>query len=297
MNDTVRRHLLRQSGVISRDQALLGGVSPRQIDRLLGSGEWLRVHPGVYRLHAGVPLPETNLWAASLWLGPRLLLADEAAAWWWDLLPGPPARLTFLGESTRRGHPEVRVVRAFVAAEDRWRHCGIAVTSPAWSVLRAAVVRERRRPGEGIALIDHAKQTRTVRQGDLQRAFERHQGCWGSATIRSLLRRTGDGAHSELERLAVSLLRGAGITGFEPNLVVRLAPGLVVEIDIAFDDRRIAIELDGHAFHSGAQAFRRDLRRVNALMRAGWTVRRFSWDDLVGDPDGFVETVRELLAV
>ena len=115
--------------------------------------------------------------------------------------------------------------------------------------------------------------------------------------MRALLDRTGDGAHSELERLGVSLLKEAGIIGFTPNLKVRLTGGRTAEIDLAFPDRRIAIELDGYAFHSGAAAFRRDLRRANALMRDGWTVRRFSWDDLLNDPDGFVATVAELLAL
>ncbi len=32
-------------------------------------------------------------------------------------------------------------------------------------------------------------------------------------------------------------------------------------------------------------------------MSDGWTVRRFCWDDLLADPDGFIASVRELLAV
>ena len=115
--------------------------------------------------------------------------------------------------------------------------------------------------------------------------------------MRRLLERTGDGAHSELERLAVSLLRQAGITGFRPNLTVRLRDGSRAEIDIAFPERRLAIELDGFAFHSSAQAFRSDVRRGNRLLADGWTVRRFTWDDLLGDPDGFITSVLELLAV
>ena len=31
-------------------------------------------------------------------------------------------------------------------------------------------------------------------------------------------------------------------------------------------------------------------------MADGWTVRRFTWDDLVGDPEGFLTTVLELLS-
>lgn len=296
MNDTVRQHLLRQGGAISREQARLAGLTDRHLDRLVASREWLRVHPGVYRLHAGVPLPETKVWAASLWLGPTVLLGDETAAWWWGVLPAPPRTLTFLGSRRCRGQDWVRVVDTYVAAEDRWRHRGLPVASPAWSVLRAAAVREGRQPGAGVALIDQAKQTRLVKQHDLRRALGRHAGCWGSTTMTTLLRRTDDGAHSELERLAVTALRRAGITGFRPNLAVRLGEGRTVEIDIAFPERRLAIELDGFAFHSRPSAFRRDLRRLNALMAAGWTVRRFTWDDLLGDAEGFVAVVLELLA-
>jgi very-short-patch-repair endonuclease len=297
VNDAVRRHLLRQAGIITRAQALAAGLTARQVEHLLSTREWLVAFTGVYRLHASVPLPETRLWAASLWLGPSLLLADEGAAWWWGVLPDPPRRWTFVGHSRRRSQADVRVVDAFVHAQDRWHHRGLPVLSPPWSVLRAAATLEEARPGSGVALIDQAKQTRALRQSDLRRALDRHPGCWGTSTMRALLARTGDGAQSELERLAVTALRGAGITGFTPNLTVRLTDGQAVEIDIAFVDRRIAIELEGFAFHSAASAFRRDLRRLNRLMAAGWTVRRFSWDDVVGDPQGFVDAVLELLAV
>ncbi len=297
MNDVVRRHLLRQAGTITRTQALAAGLSARQIEHLLSTREWLVAFTGVYRLHASVPLPETRLVAASLWLGPSVLLADEGATWWWGVLPDPPARWTFVGHSRRRPPADVRVVDAFVDPQDRWTHRGLPVLSRPWSVLRAAAALEKTRAGSGIAVIDRAKQTHAVQQRELQRALDRHPGCWGSSTMRTLLARTGDGAHSELERVAVATLRSAGITGFRPNLTVRLSDGSVAEIDIAFVDRRIAIELDGFAFHSSASSFRRDLRRSNRLMADGWTVRRFSWDDVVGDPQGFIDTVLELLAV
>jgi hypothetical protein len=215
VNDVVRRHLLRQAGIITRAQALAAGLSARQIDHLLSTREWLVAFTGVYRLHASVPLPETGLMAASLWLGPSVLLADEGAAWWWGVLPDPPARWTFVGHSRRRPHADVRVVDAFVDPQDRWTHRGLPVLSRPWSVLRAAAAREKTRAGSGIAVIDH----------------------------------------------------------------------------------RLAIELDGFAFHSSPSSFRRDLRRSNRLMADGWTVRRFSWDDVVGDPQGFIDTVLELLAL
>jgi very-short-patch-repair endonuclease len=297
MNDTARRHLLRQAGVISRRQALKSGLTSRQIDRLLQNREWLRAWPGVYRLHASVPTPETALRAASLWLGPAALLIDHGAAWWWGVASDPPATWTFAACHRRRLHSSVRVVEAFVDPRDQTVRRGVPVVSKPWAVLRTAAVWEQRSPGGGITLIDRAKQTHAVRHEELHQAFDRHPGCWGSSTIRTLLRRTGDGAHSELERLAIAALKQAGITGFQPNLTVRLSNGQAVEIDIAFVDRRIAIELDGFAYHSDADSFRYDRRRGNKLMADGWTVRRFTFDDLLADPDGFIATVLELLSV
>ena len=281
---------------MSRAQAREAGLSDREIAGLLARQEWIREHPGVFRLHAAVPLVETGLWAARLWLGPDVLLADETAAWWWGVLEDPPIRWSFVGPTRCRSTERVQLSAAFVDRQDRWRHRSLLTMSRPLAVLRASALMEGRRAGAGIALIDRAKQTRAVRQVDLERALARHPGSWGSSTMRTLLDRTGGRAQSELERLAVSLLRDARITGFKPNLVVRLSSGRSVEIDIAFPERRVAIELDGYAFHSGAAAFRSDLRRSNALMRDGWTIRRFCWDDLLGDPEGFVAAVRELLA-
>ena len=292
MSTSVREHLLRQAGVISLSQAREVGMTYRQVEHKVKTAEWLAVRHGVYRLHAAAPLPETALWAALLWAGPLALVTEQGAAWWWGLEREAPAWWTFAGVPSGRAGAGVRLTRAFVDPRDRQRHRGIPVVSRPWAVLTTAA-RWEHDPGRGIALVDHAKQTRAVRQEDLQRSFGRHPGCWGSATIRTLLLRTGDRAQSELERLAVSQLRRAGVTGFKPDLTVRPRDGQAVEIDIAFPDRRIAIELDGYAFHSGADAFRKDVRRGNKLMADGWTVCRFTWDDLVSEE--FIDVVRELL--
>ena len=163
MNDTVRRHLLRQAGVISRAQALESGLTSRQIDRLLRTREWLPVHPGVYRLHAAVPSPETGLRAASLWLGPEALLTDEGGAWWWGVAKEPPSTWTFASSRRPSSRPGVRVVRAFVDPRDRTVRRDVPVVSRPWAVLRAAAVRETELPGNGIAFLDQVAQTHAVR--------------------------------------------------------------------------------------------------------------------------------------
>jgi very-short-patch-repair endonuclease len=131
---------------------------------------------------------------------------------------------------------------------------------------------------------------------DLEHAFSRNKGTWGTRAMRRLLDRTGDRAHSELERMAVSLLRAAGITGFEVNYRTKLSSGRPVEFDIAFPKARVAVELDGYAYHAGPAEHRADVRRANEIMADGWAVRRFTYSDLLNDPAGFVTAVRQVLA-
>lgn len=295
----LRRLLLRQAGVVSRAQALDCGVSRRQIDGLLAGGDWLAVHPGVYRVHVVVPSPESSVRAASLWLGPQAVLTGPGAAWWWVCLPEPPSRLSFTSTSSSRGRRSstLTVSRSFVDSADQTTHLGLAVLTRPLAVLQAAAALDRDRPGEGITLLDRAKQRHWASESELQRSYLRHRGTWGSREMRRLLDRTGDQAHSELERLAVRLLRAAGITGFVVNHRTVLPGGRPAELDIAFVDRRVALELDGWAYHRDPEAHRADVQRANEVMAAGWTLRRFTWSDVVGDPEGFVAAVREVLAL
>jgi very-short-patch-repair endonuclease len=287
---------LRQAGVVSRQQALEAGVTRRQVDRLLQSREWLRVHPGVYRLRAVAPSPEASARAAALWLGARATLTGTGAGWWWGLTSEPPICWRFvLPVAHRQARPGVQVSDCYVDPYDQQTRRGLAVVSPPLALLRTAVEVEASRPGAGVALIDRAKQRRELTQRDLEHAYRRHQGTWGSRAMRQLLDHTGDRAHSELERMAVGLLRAAGITGFTLNHRTRLSSGRVVELDIAFQGRRVALELDGYAYHASPEAHRADLRRANEIMADGWTLRRFTYADLANDPEGFVRAVRSLL--
>jgi very-short-patch-repair endonuclease len=55
-------------------------------------------------------------------------------------------------------------------------------------------------------------------------------------------------------------------------------------IDAAYPELKLAIEVDGYEKRSTPEAFVRDLERQNALVLEGWTVLRFPWAQIVGDP-------------
>lgn len=92
--------------------------------------------------------------------------------------------------------------------------------------------------------------------------------------------------------MLVKLLRAAGITGWRSN--VRIG-GYVV--DVAFRAAKVAIEVDGWAFHSDQEAFQKDRERQNSIALQGWQVLRFTWLDLVQYPERVLATIRAAIRV
>jgi very-short-patch-repair endonuclease len=58
-----------------------------------------------------------------------------------------------------------------------------------------------------------------------------------------------------------------------------------VRLDAAWPDVKLAVELDGAAFHGSPEARERDLRRDAALAALGWVVLRFSYRRLMREPE------------
>ena len=66
-------------------------------------------------------------------------------------------------------------------------------------------------------------------------------------------------------------------------------------VDIAFVRERLAIEIDGWAWHSAPDRFARDRRKQNEMTQAGWTVLRFTWLDLTTRQAEVIRDVRRAL--
>lgn len=288
--------VLEQAGAISRSQALSIGLSLRQVECRVLSGEWIRALPGVYRLATVAPTPEQGVWLGALWLD-NGVLTGVGAAWWWEMVPHPPQRWEFLVANVTRRTVQsgVCVMRRWVDPVDVTKHRGVAVVTKPLAVLRAAITLEQGRRGHGVRLIDRTKQTKQVSAHELRTTFQRNRGTWGTTVMRELLERTGDRAHSNLERLGAKLLTDAGLTGFVVNLAIRLPSGRRMEIDIGFEARKLAIELDGFQYHSSPESHAVDLERQNTLVAAGWTVLRYGPDVLNNEPERFVREVLDAL--
>ena len=226
--------------------------------------------------------------SAALWAGDRATVSGVAAAWWHGLWSDPTSivEVTIPKRRRVRALAGMRIRRRDLDWRDRLNTRHLWVTELALTVLEAAVELGERGP----ALLDRALQRR-VQFSTLHRAHCRNFGRRGSKTAGALLVAAADRAASQAERLTIGLLRSAGLTGW-----VRGHWFGGYELDFAFPEQRIAIEVDGWAWHVDVEQFRRDRRKQNELVLAGWTVLRFSWHDLTQRPTAVVAEIRAALA-
>ncbi|MEJ8279980.1 DUF559 domain-containing protein [Pseudonocardia spirodelae] len=283
---TALDHLLTgQAGVLSRAQAIAHGVPARTVARRVSSGAWRALHPGVYLVGGHRITDEVRVRAAWLWGGARSTVSGSAAAFWLGFRAEAPSQIVLAVPPVvqRARRDDVRLRRRDLDPLDRAAFRGVTVTGPALTVLETAGTLR-----DGAAFLDRALQQRWVSLPDLHAAYCRVAGTPGIARSARLLVAAGDRADSGLERRLLRLLRRAGIAG-----LVRAVAFGPWTIDLAIPSLRIAVEVDGWAWHSDPDRFRADRRKQNALSTAGWTVLRFTWSDVYDSPDLTVRRVRQ----
>jgi len=284
-------HLLRrQGGVVTLRQAVGLGVSRQTVQRRAQEGSWERLHPGVYLVGGHRLTDEVRTRAAWLWAsagGHESAVSGPAAAFWHGLLERAPAEVELTVPHCRRPRtqPGLVIRRRDLHPVDLVGRRDIRLTAVPLTVLETAVALP-----DGSSFLDRALQ-RHVRFPTAYRAFCRNMGRTGSSAAGRLLVAAADRADSAAERLLVRILRDAGITGW-----VLGHPFGPWRIDLAFPREKVAVEVDGWAWHVDAQRFANDRRKQNALVRASWDPLRFTWHDLDGRPGAVVDEIGATLA-
>jgi very-short-patch-repair endonuclease len=275
--------IARQDGLITTAQAVQHGLDESVLRRRGRDHGWSRVAPRVY-LAAGHRLTvRARIRAAGLWGGDYATISGAAAAWWHGILETAPAEIvvTVPRRLGLRGYPGVRIRRRDLAALDRVHLGGIWCAAAPLTVLETAIALP-----DGAAFLDRALQ-KHVRFEQLYQVYCRNTGAYGATRIGDLLVAAADRADSAAERRLIAILRDAGLTGWQ-----RAVGFERWMIDFAFPDAKVAIEVDGWAYHSDVERFRADRSKGNALVRAGWRLLRFTWHDLVNRPQYVVAEIR-----
>jgi very-short-patch-repair endonuclease len=125
-------------------------------------------------------------------------------------------------------------------------------------------------------------------------ALERMVRLPGRRQLRTLLSPLRAGCHSELELWGyLYVFDVPGLRHARRQVLVRVG-GRAFYLDMAYEEERFAVELDGRAHHGAPDQWERDIRRDLALATIGWQTIRLSHARLTRDVDG---VRREVLAV
>jgi len=253
--------------------------------RRLESGAWRRMFKDVY-LHEAVELSHlTRCRAVALVLPAGAAVSGASAAHLFgaDIVgTHAPVEVTVPRDLRLPGHTGVVTRYSELRPEDVVYPHGVPATTP---VRTAFDLGRGRRLDEAVVGVDALIQMCGVGL-DAVAAYARDgRKRWhGVRRLADALALAAPGAESPMEtRLRLALTR-AGLPG--PVLQHRVWDGagtLVARLDLAYIESRLGIEYDG-ASHLAPDAVRRDLRRQNALRAVGWTLLRFTADDVLRHP-------------
>jgi very-short-patch-repair endonuclease len=288
----IRRLAEAQHGVMSRRQLLAAGLPSSMIDRRVESGHLIAVHRGVYAPAHRHLRPEGHRLAAVLAVGPGAVASHRTAAALHAIAPSA-TRIEVSTAMERRAPTGVRVYgRRKLDPADVTTIDGIPATTAARTLVDLAEVLNARRLAKAI---EEAERLRIFDLAALEAVLRRTQGRRGTshAALRHALVHAKPPAHtnSELEDRFLALLDAHRIRRPATNSFIE-----GMEVDALWPDARLAIELDGFAFHNTKQAFQRDRTRSNDLVEAGYTLLRFTWADVVRDGTATAARVSRALA-
>lgn len=264
------------------------GMSRSAVHRRVRSGLWRQCARGVFFVDDR-PFSDAARIRVGVWsCGETAVASGLTAAWWHSLTRFAPniVEVTMPRNGSGRAPRGVRLRRRNLASEDIVECKGLRVTSRPLTVLEAAV-----RTRDGAKIMDRALQA-DVALRDLWRAQLRNKGRYGSPAARVLLQAASDGARSTAERLLLRLLREARITGWQANYPVGR-----YRVDVGFKGPKVAIEVDGLAFHIGSDEFHQDRVRQNHITLLGWQVLRFTWLDLTEYPDRVIALIKSAISM
>jgi very-short-patch-repair endonuclease len=201
-------------------------------------------------------------------------------------LPEGPVDVTTVGRHVAPRGVRPHTTESLAAGERRRLH-GIAVTSPARALLEAAPQLTSRELADAVEL---AQVKRLVRKQELAAVIARAPRRRGVAALRQLVEDPAF-TRSRAERKLVALLRAAQLPEPVFNAIVEGE-----EVDALWQQQRVVLEFDSYGFHATRAAFERDRHRTSKLTRARYLVLRTTWTELTQHSHALVARTAEALS-
>jgi hypothetical protein len=297
MSDDRERQLLalteKQGHVVSRQQALSGGISRHAIaHRIRPGGPWHPMLPGVYLTVTGTPTQVQREMAAVLYAGPRSVITG-AAALRHHRLPAPQSEVIDLlvpVNTQRQGVSFVRLHRTSRTPKMMYGPPGRAYAFPARAAADAALWLSDLR--EARAVISGAVQSRSCWASEI--AAELDAGpTRDSALLRKVLAEVGEGVRSAPEADLRDLIKKARIPVpmFNPRLYLPNGTFLGCP-DAWWPEAGLAVEVDSRRWHMNPADWEHTMDRHARFGEHGIVTLHFAPHKLRGEQALVITKIR-----
>jgi Protein of unknown function (DUF559) len=271
----------RQHGVVGRWQLDAIGLTEQMIRTRVAHGGFNPVHRGVYAVGHRALTVDSWWMAAVLAHGPEAALSHRSAGQLWGLYPRSEIAPEVIVPGSKKTKPRIVAHRGSLMADEVGRMWGIPVTSVARTMFDLAGMLEERE-------VERAWNEMEVREYRLRLSvpdlLERYPRRSGTLLLGRLASSKSAGiTRNELEEAFLALVDRFGLP--RPRMNAHLAiRDRFYEVDCLWEDRLVAIELDGGAAHGTKRAFEKDRERDRILTAEGYTTARITWHQVTEKP-------------
>ena len=280
-----------QDGVVSREQLLDLGLTPGAIDARRKRGNLHRLHRGVYAVGHRRVGRRGRLFAAVLACGEGAAVSHRSAAEIWGIRSPWSGRPEVTAPSECR-HPQIKTYESCLPCDEVTTHEGLPVTTPARTLLDLGLVL---RPHEVEQALNQLEVLRLWDEVGIAELLDRHPRRRGTRTLRMLVARGREGERVTKRELEARFQSFVARHRLPPPATNVLVAGL--EVDCAWPEAKLVVELDSRTHHLTRHAFERDRERDRILTLAGWRVVRITWRQLARDGPRLARDLRALLAL
>jgi very-short-patch-repair endonuclease len=274
----------RQYGVVTRAQLVAIGLGRGAIERRLRSGRLHPLHHGVYAVGHVAPHRRAGWLAAVLACGDGAVLSHRSAASLWRIRDGQAFQpdVTVATRNGRRGHPGIVIHRSPLEPGERRVHLRIPVTS----LTRTSIDLEHEVDDDDLVhALREVRFQRRLYLREAQTILNRRPSRRIKALLKHLIL-----VQNELEARLAKLCDRHGL----PRPLTQQAVE-AKRVDFFWPDQRLIVETDGWEGHGTRTAFQADRATSNAFQLAGYTILRFTHEDLEDRPAYVASQIRAAL--
>lgn len=286
-----------QHGLVTSAQAaaILG---PHRKAKWVTQRRLLMVQPSVFRLTGSPETWHQSLMAAAL--ASDGVVSHRSAAELWGLIqPAGYVEVSVPPGRRPRLHPPAIVHRigdlhTELAAERE----ALRVTDPVRTIIDLGLVMPTFSVSDALSRGLTTKLLTIPEVERLRDALGR-PGRNGTGVVRNILEARSLSSGQEeslLEKRFVDLCQRFDLPAPVIQHEVWHSGRFIARIDFAYPALKLAIEVDGFIAHSSPDAFQHDRERQNRLVALGWTVLRFTWDDVVKRPAEVARAIAAAIA-